>query len=151
PCGNDGQRACCIGEHPVRCNRGFIEEPGAPPNSRCRDSTLSSTSHCRRAEPHFELPQPSQCSKTGYHEYTATFVDGDRAECLRTTATLRGTSQRPRNCGEELGRIWGEFDLPDPRCRATFEKPSPGLCEGNKRWYRAYVQNTPRLEKAANL
>jgi len=132
----------------------MIDAPGAPPHSRCTNNLLSSSTHCRKANPHFELPfRPGACSRVGWREWTAAFVEGDRGICEKTSADVAGTHfARPSRCQQDALRgVWGELDVADASCQPRFEPPSKGICEGTKRWYRAYLREIPRLENGMAL
>ena len=154
PCGGEGQRACCVGERSTACNSGLVESPGAPPNSRCTNNLLSSSGHCRKLVPQWTLPfDRGGCSYIGRREWTSTLIDGDKATCWQVPADLLGTHfNQPNRCHQDVFHTWGEFDVSDASCKLPhFETPRPGICEGDNRWYEAYLLDIPKREDPDKL
>lgn len=153
-CGAEGERGCCLGERATVCDPGLIQDPGAPPNSRCSNNLLNSSGHCRKLVPHWENLQSGACSYVGLREWSATLIDGDVYTCWEQPGDVAGIHfARPSRCEEVLFQPpRGLFDVPDPSCKPHFESPSRGQCKGDGsmvRWYRAYIGNIPSRETNA--
>ncbi len=91
----------------------------------------------------FETPKKDQCTTDGKRQWSAIVTGrhytGDWvAACKSHSATINGVAVRPRQCGWNGGKVWGEFSVDDDTCatKLWFEQPVRGECSkrGAREW-----------------